>query len=53
MYSYIIGEIKQIETSYIVLENETARYIKVTVTKDSSTWLKINEIEITHHKYLT
>lgn len=30
----------------IVLENKTARYIKVTVTKNSSTWLKINEIEI-------
>ncbi len=41
-----IGIIGEKTENLIVLENETARYIKVTVTKDSSTWLKINEIEI-------
>lgn len=30
MYSYIIGEIKQIETSYIVLENENIGYLVYT-----------------------
>ena len=41
-----VGKIGGKAENIITLENETARYIKVKVTSDSSTWLKINEIEI-------
>jgi len=41
MYSYIIGEIKQIETSYIVLENENIGYLVYTANPYKFTRYKI------------
>ena len=41
-----IGDIGNSSENLIQVEGKTGRYVKVTVTSNSSTWLKINEVEI-------